>query len=239
MVYLAQEQIGERSEGKWSQHYRVLLVDLRNHGRSPHAERMDYPLMAADVAATIQRLGAEPCTVIGHSMGGKAAMWLAMTRPELVAKLCVADIAPIVSGQDHLPILNAMSELPMSRLSSRREADEALSKSIPDPALRQFLLQNVSTTASGLSWRINLPAITNSMNDLHSFPDDPSGQPYNGTTLFVRGELSSYVPDDAQTEIRSRFPNATIQTIADAGHWLHAEQPTAFINTVNPFLGIA
>ena len=203
------------------------LVDQRNHGRSPHARGMAYPDLAADVLAYLDAHRIDRAGLIGHSMGGKTAMTLALTAPERVHWLVVADIAPGLSPSDHGPILDALKALPVDTLSSRTEADAALTGAIPDLGLRQFLLQNLLAGDAGLRWRIDLDAIADALPDLTDFPSIAPGTVYEGSTLFLRGARSDYVAARDEPRVRALFPAACIATVAEAGHWLHVEQPAA------------
>ena len=216
------------------------LVDQRNHGRSPHAPDMAYPTLAEDVLAYMDAHRMERAGLIGHSMGGKTAMTLALTRPERVAWLIVADIAPAASpgpsSDHHQPLLAALRALPVDVFASRAEADAALAPAIPDAALRQFLLQNLVHDRSRLRWRIDLEAIEAALPMLTGFPPMPATAVYEGSTLFLRGARSEYLTARHEPRIRALFPTAVIATIADAGHWLHAEQPAAVIARVEQLL---
>ncbi len=209
--------------------HRVFCVDLPNHGDSPHVEDMSYPAMAGDVRAFLDAHGIASATVIGHSMGGKTAMRLALESPDRVDRLVVVDIAPTVSNHDHLPVLDAMAGMDLSRVTRRADAERMLEASIPDAGMRMFLLQNLASSARGFAWRINLDAIRSSLPALLDFPVDPDVRPFDGATLFMRGALSDYVLDADQVVIRRLFPNARVVTIEDAGHWVHAEQPARFL----------
>ena len=212
------------------------LVDQRNHGRSPHAGGMAYPDLAADVVAYLDSRRIDRPGLIGHSMGGKAAMTLALTAPERVRWLVVADVAPAPSPSDHRPILDALMALPLDALSTRAAADAALSTAIPEIGLRQFLLQNLVSGGTRLRWRIDLEAIAEALPDLTGFPPARPGALYEGPTLFLRGERSDYLTARHEPRIHALFPFATIVTIAGAGHWLHAEQPAAVTARIERFL---
>ena len=212
------------------------LVDQRNHGRSPHARGMGYPALAADVLAYLDANRLDRAGFIGHSMGGKTAMTLALSAPERVRWLVVADIAPAPSPSDHRPILEALRALAPDTLASRAAADAALAPSIPDSGLRQFLLQNLVHGDGGLRWRIDLEAIAEALPDLTGFPPIAPGTAYRGSTLFLRGERSDYVTERHESRIGALFPRASIDTIADAGHWLHAERPVAVTDRIARFL---
>lgn len=219
-----------------SDRWQIHLVDLRNHGQSAHADRMTYPEMAADLAAYLDGQDIQSATLLGHSMGGKVAMRLTLESPARVKRLVVVDIAPLHSDHDHLPVLNAMQALDPGTIERRDQAAEALEKGIPDPGLRQFLLQNLVAADGGYRWRINLDAIRRNLDALQDFPLDDLGGDYQGPALFVRGQLSDYVPDSALTRVRELFPGTDIVTIENAGHWVHAERPAAFLEAVEPFL---
>jgi len=215
---------------------RVHLLDLRNHGQSPHAPQMDYATLAGDVAAFLAGHGIERADVIGHSMGGKTAMRLAVDEPDKVSRLLVVDIAPAPSGSDHEPLLDALRALPVASFSRRAEADAALSRSVPEAPLRAFLLQNLKSGAEGLHWRIDLDAIRGAMPALLASPLR-EGETFRGETLFVRGGASQYVREEHLPAIRAHFPHARVETVAGAGHWVHAEQPDAFLAAARRFLG--
>ena len=212
------------------------LVDQRNHGRSPHARGMAYPALAADVLAYLDANRLDRAGLIGHSMGGKTAMALALAAPERVRWLVVADIAPAPSPSDHRPILEALRRLALDTLDSRAAADTALARSVPDLGLRQFLLQNLVHGDGGLRWRIDLEAIAEALPDLTGFPPTAPGAVYRGPTLFLRGERSDYVTARHEPRIRALFPSASVDTVADAGHWLHAEQPAAVTDRIARFI---
>ena len=216
---------------------RVLTLDLRNHGSSPWAEDMSYADMAEDVAATLASHGIEAADIIGHSMGGRTAMVLALTRPHLVRKLVVVDIPPAASSRGHLSYVRAMRELDLEQVTRRKEADDLLAEAVPDYATRMFLLQNlVPDEKGGLRWRINLAAIESAMDALIDFPRFGSDARFEGPTLFVTGAKSDYVRAEHRPEMERLFPNSGSVEIADAGHWVHAEQPEAFLEAVGTFL---
>ena len=212
------------------------LVDLRNHGRSPHARGMAYPALAADVLAYVDANRLDRVGLIGHSMGGKTAMTLALTSPERVRWLVVADIAPAPSPSDHRPILTALRGLALDSLDSRAAADAALARSVPESGLRRFLLQNLVHGDGGLRWRIDLEAIADALPDLGGFPPPAPGAVYEGPTLFLRGERSDYLTARHEPRVRALFPRASIDTIAGAGHWLHAEKPVEVTSRIARFI---
>jgi esterase len=215
-------------------HYRVLVPDARNHGRSPHHSDMTYPAMAQDTADWLDMLAIEQPVLVGHSMGGKTAMMLALTAPERVASLVVIDIAPVNYGHSHMGLINAMQELDLTTLRSRGDADQSLAASIPDPALRGFLLQNLVLQDGRLFWRINLSALAAHMDDLIGFPD-LAGRSYSGPVMFVAGKRSDYVLPKYEEAIKDYFPTARLEYI-EAGHWVHAEQPAILIDLIRDFV---
>ena len=219
-----------------SPHHRVLTVDLRNHGASPWDPAHDYPALAGDVARFIRTHVGGPAAVLGHSMGGKAAMVLALEAPDLVERLVVVDIAPAASRTTLIDALRAMQQVPLAACTRRSEVEAALAASIADPAVRAFLVQNVTTGPNGLGWAVNLAALEQNFAAIAGFPEIPDGCSYRGPTLFVVGERSDYVRPEHHGEIARLFPAATIEVVAGAGHWVHAESPAAFLSVVSGFL---
>ena len=217
-------------------HHRVIAFDLRNHGASPWADTMDYAAMAEDVRAAMAARGHQRFALIGHSMGGKAAMVLALTDPDVVERLIVVDIAPVPSPAPFLHLIRAMQGLDLGAITRRRDADTVLAGAIPDPAERGFLLQSLVFDGGKPHWQLNLAALATALPTIAGFPSFPAGTHYDGPTLFVAGEKSDLLPPSAEPQIRPLFPRATIELIADAGHWVHAEQPAAFSTLVEPFL---
>lgn len=216
-----------------SEHFPVYTLDLRNHGLSPHDAASGYTEMMEDVREFIQSLGSGPVTLIGHSMGGKVAMKLAVTEPALVDKLVVVDIVPKKYTPHHDHIIEGLKAIPVERLGSRQEADEILSAHVPDAGVRQFLLKNLSRTGDGFNWKINLNDIVANMPEIL---DDPVGDgTYVGPTLFIMGSKSSYYQPSDDSRLTACFPNHVLRFL-DTGHWVQAEQPQAFVNTVLDFL---
>lgn len=214
---------------------RVIALDLRNHGASPHAPTMAYPDMAEDVLETLLALGALPCTLVGHSMGGKVAMRAALDATGAVARLLVADIAPVAydHGRIHAPYLAAMAALALHPGLTRAEADAALSPAVPDAATRGFLLQNLRLGPAP-SWRLNISAVAAALPELVGWPA-PGRTPYAGPTLFVAGARSDYIRPEHRPAIHALFPAARFLTLKDAGHWLHADDPDGFVRVVEEF----
>jgi len=214
---------------------RVLSLDLRNHGDSPHDAEMDYAVMAADVAETMNAAGMESARIIGHSMGGKVAMTLALTHPAQVEKLVVMDIAPVAYAHHYDGYVEAMQTIPLNNSVNRKQASEILSTTIPDADLRVFLLSNLVLGESP-HWRFGLEEIGAAMPVLMGWNPPPGIAPYAGPALFLRGGNSNYVMPEATAPIKALFPAGEIQTIEHAAHWLHAEQPKAVIAALSAFL---
>ncbi len=214
--------------------FTVHAMDLRNHGRSPHGPEMSYPVLAHDVVETLAAAGIERTSVLGHSLGGKTAMELALSRPRHIERLIVADIAPIAYERRHDRELEALHALDPGQISSRGDADRALAGTIPDPAIRQFLLKNLVRNDNGFTWRMPLDTIYREYADIAAAP--ASSGPFDGPTLFVRGGNSDYITEDSEPAIRERFPNARIETIPDAAHWVHVDAPETFLELVRGFL---
>ncbi|MEJ2584364.1 MAG: alpha/beta fold hydrolase [Robiginitalea sp.] len=215
--------------------YEVHLLDQRNHGRSFWSEAFDYPVLAEDLLHYMDERQIESGLLIGHSMGGKTAMQFACTHPERVAKLIVADIAPKRYPPHHEHILSALEALPLESLESRTEADEALSEHIENWGIRQFLLKNLYWVEPGrLGLRINLEVLKHRMEEIGAAL--PEGSTYEGPVLFLRGGKSGYVTRGDLPLIHRHFPNANLETLEGAGHWLHAEKPDAFLQASLKFM---
>jgi pimeloyl-ACP methyl ester carboxylesterase len=213
--------------------FRVIALDMRNHGDSPHGADMRYPTMAADVRETLLSLGVETAAVIGHSMGGKAAMALALSEPSLVGRLLVADIAPVIYQHSNETIAAALAAIPLTPSLTRAEADAALVAAVPAPDIRAFLLQNLRFGADA-RWRIGLAEIADAVRDLEGWVDLPGT--YEGPSLFVTGANSGYVLPEHRPIIRKQFPAARFVAIKGAGHWVHADNPAGFLSVVEAFL---
>jgi esterase len=213
--------------------FRVIALDMRNHGDSPHAPDMRYPALAADVQETLQSLGIEKAAVIGHSMGGKAAMAMALQSPAQVGRLLVSDIAPVIYQHGNTVFTAAMRAIPLSPGLTRRKADAALIEAVPDQTLRSFLLQSLQFGTQP-HWRIGLEEIAAAIPDLEGWIDLPGT--YQGPSLFVTGANSNYVLPEHRPVIRARFPSARFVAIKNAGHWVHADNPAGFLSVVEAFL---
>ncbi len=210
---------------------RVLTVDMRYHGTSVRASSQTYADMAGDLARVIDSAGGM-ADVIGHSMGGKAAMMLALTRPALLRRLVVADIAPVAYSHSQSHLIDAMEALDLAAISTRSEADAALARHVDDPGVRAFLLQSLAVRDK--TWLLNLSALRGDMGAIIGWPD-PAGQ-FDGPTLFLTGAESDYVRPEHRAVIKPYFPAARFAKIPGAGHWLHAEKPREFEAAVRAFL---
>jgi len=219
-----------------AEHFQVFSVDLRNHGESFHANEMNYPAMAEDVAQLLHGLELSECYMLGHSMGGKVAMMLAQQNPALVKRMIVADIAPVDYFHHYDDLINPILALPLERIESRAQADQLLRQNVPEDQLRAFLLQNLLREASGWRWRVNWEVIQRDMEWLTGFGDLPQDWCIDLPTLFLRGEKSDYIGETEVGVIQQRFGNYRIETIESAGHWLHAEKPELFNRLVTDFL---
>lgn len=211
-----------------SEQFCVHSLDLRNHGYSPHADNMTIQLLSDDVKSYIAQQNIQQCAIIGHSLGGKVAMQLALDHPEIVRKIIIADIAPVDYEDKHSTIINALSKLDIKHLKTRKSANEALSSDIPEDDVRQFLLMNLTkSTEGGYQWRMNLAAIKDNYRHLRENVDKPI-KPNPLPALFIKGELSDYILPEHKDAIISRFPNASFKIIQGTNHWLHAEKPNIF-----------
>ncbi|KAK0144466.1 Protein ABHD11 [Merluccius polli] len=219
---------------------KVLTIDARNHGTSPHNPVLTYEAMTGDLKHLLTKLHIEKCVLIGHSMGGKVAMATALTQPDLVERLVVVDISPAqtTTRTNFRFYINAMqsvtvsSELPRS--TARRMAEDQLRKQVKEHSVRQFLLTNLVESNGQYSWRVNLAAISSHLDDIMSFPS--LGTTYDGPTLFLGGASSAYISSEDYPEIERLFPSADIQYIPDASHWIHADKPLDFISSIISFL---
>ena len=215
---------------------RVVAMDLRNHGRSGHDPAMDYAIMAADVFETMAALGVEQAALIGHSMGGKVVMTAALRDPARVSRLLIADIAPVPYPPRYREIADAMVALPLEPGLTRAAADAALAGTVPDATMRQFLLSNLRFGPAP-SWRIGLREIAAALPAIEGWAVGEGGEGvYDGPTLVLRGERSDYIRLEDRSTFRALFPAARFASLRDAGHWLHADAPDAFVATLDAFL---
>ncbi len=217
-----------------AERHRVISLDLRNHGASPHAPYMSYPAMAEDVLETLRARNALPCALIGHSMGGKVAMAAALEAPGAIARLMVADIAPVTYPPVFRAYAQAMSAMRLSADLTRVAADQALSAAVESPAIRAFLLQNLRF-GSTPGWRIGLDAIAAGLHVLEGWPELDENA-YLGPALFVSGARSDYIQPEHRPIIRAMFPAARFAVLKNAGHWLHADNPEGFLSLVDSFV---
>ena len=217
---------------------RMLTADLRNHGDSPWDDEMTYEAMAGDVAELIESHCRPPAQVIGHSMGGKTAMTLALTRPELVARLVVVDIAPVPYDHDFEGHLRAMANLDVGAFERRSAAEAALLDALGDPFLARFLIRNLKADPEhhGFAWGVNLDALARHMDDILDFPVFEADAAYEGPALFVAGAESDYIQPHHQGEIQRLFPMAETRVIDGAGHWAHADKPERVTALLADFL---
>jgi esterase len=214
----------------------ILAFDLRNHGTSPWVEEMSYREMVEDLRASLRARGIGRAALLGHSMGGKVAMLTALLHPGEVDRLVVVDIAPAANPPALLAYVRAMRAVDLRRVGRRSEADAQLASAIPAAAERAFLLQNLIIDNGAAHWRLNLEAIEREFPEITGFPNLPADTAYGGPTLFVAGARSGYIQSQHESLIRQLFPRARIKRIEGAGHWVHAEQPRAFLQIVAPFL---
>jgi pimeloyl-ACP methyl ester carboxylesterase len=232
--------------------HRVTLLDLPNHGHSPWTDRVDYLDMAELVATELEHLG-EPVTLVGHSMGGKVAMQLALRRPELLRALVVVDVAPVsyppMGGRTDDPdeeaspfaaYIEAMRAMDLDAVRTRDDADAALRDAVPSRMVRSFLLQSLVREGSGADggwrWRLNLELLERDLGELRGFPDPPPGGSFDGPVLWIAGANSAYVLPGDRPHMDALFPTTRLVRIKNAGHWVHSEQPEIFLETLRRFL---
>ncbi len=212
----------------------VVTPDLRNHGRSPHVPTHSYPEMAEDLRVFMEEKWMFHAAVVGHSMGGKVAMQLALTYPDMVEKLVVVDMEPGQAEDNHSDIIDALLGLDLSKMTQRSEAEAYLAKRIPDFGTRQFLLKNITREDNGsFTWKMNLPVLWKHYQDILAAV---TGEPFEKPTLFVRGSRSNYVQDSEWEKTKLLFPNAELVTIEGTGHWVHAEKPKELLEVLREFL---
>jgi esterase len=218
----------------FSQEHKVFTVDLRNHGQSPHDPEFNYQVMVEDLREFFESEKLQNATLIGHSMGGKAAMNFALAFPEKIEELIVVDIAPRFYDLEHYVIADGLAAIPVETISSRNDAEEILKEYVSDAGTRQFLLKNLQRkTEGGFSWKINLPVIREKLSNIGE--DLQFAGVFSKPTLFIRGQHSSYVLDSDWSRIRQIFPLAKLVTL-ETGHWVQAEKPQEFVDTVKKWL---
>jgi pimeloyl-ACP methyl ester carboxylesterase len=229
----------------WTQHakalaadHRVLLVDMPDHGRSPWSERFDF-VAAADQLAELLSAD-DPVSLVGHSMGGKTAMVLALRRPELVERLCVVDVAPVAyeHASEFVRYIDAMLAIDLATLADRAQADQALRDAVPDDVVRGFLLQNLRREGDTWRWQPNLELLRDEIDEVGGWPAESldAASSYDGTVLWIGGSESRYVLDDYAAAMERYFPRVRRVTVKGAGHWVHSEQPRVFLEVLRRFV---
>ena len=223
------------TQGKMlSDPFHIYMIDLRNHGQSPHSDDFSYEAMADDLHEFLVTNAIDNPVIIGHSMGGKVAMRFATSHPELINKLIIVDIAPKEYPVQHDHILEGLKAIPIGSIQSRNEAEESLSKFVSERDVRQFLLKNLyRQPEGGFSWRMNLPVLDENIATIGA--DVLGDGKFDKPVLFVRGKKSSYIADEDLGIIKKYFPQAALVTL-DTGHWVQAEKPQEFVNEVVRFI---
>jgi len=219
---------------EFAKYYKVFILDLRNHGHSPHSEDHSYDLMVTDVIELMDDLGLKSANILGHSMGGKVAMKLAQDFPERVEKLVVADIGPRYYKVHHQSIIAGLRAVPLNDIAKRTDAEQFMKADIPQPGIRQFLMKSLfHKERDQFGWRFNLDAIESNLERIGEAIEDMD---FQGSTVFIKGSQSDYIRDEDWPDIKVLFPHSHLITIEGAGHWLHAEKPTEFIAASMDFL---
>jgi len=216
--------------------YRVLVPDLRNHGRSPHHADCSFQALTEDLHGLLDEQSITATILVGHSMGGKAAMQFALTYPQSVTGLAVVDMAPVRYGHDFAPVLAGFDAVDLARIDGRADADRQMAAQVPDSDVRAFLLQNLVQGRDGWAWRCNLVALAAAQGEITDFPDHAPGTAFPGPTSFIHGALSDYVMPAHLPTIRRLFPAASLCAVADAGHWVYADQVAGFMACLQEFL---
>jgi len=209
--------------------YRFYLVDLRNHGGSPHTDTMTYLDMADDVRALVESLGLHDFSLVGHSMGGKAAMTLALNDARSLRRLINVDIAPVSYPDRFVELIAALQALDLPSIHRRSDADRALAHAIPENAVRLFILQNLLFEQGRPRWRLNLATLKRDMPHILGPLPVAAQAHYDGPTWFIRGELSDRITDEHLPLMARWFPHHHLETVAGGGHWPHSEAPAAFM----------
>lgn len=230
--------ITRRLQDQWQIH----ALDQRNHGASPHTDTMDYPAMADDVLAYMDAQGLEKASILGHSMGGKTAMQVALQAPGRVERIIVADIAPVTYKPRHDAVLEGLTSVDLGSIRTRQDADRVLADHVEELGVRQFLLKNLVRVGDDeqgqhpgpYRWRLNLPVIEQCYPRLAQAPEGDG--PFEGPVLFIKGADSAYIQEKHRDDIRQRFPAADLRIINGTGHWLHAEKPDSFAALCRRFL---
>lgn len=215
--------------------FHVLVPDLRNHGQSPHDPECGYQAMSEDLLGLLDRHGIGAAALVGHSMGGKVAMHLALGHPQRVARLAVVDIAPVRYGHDFEGVLAAFRAVDLAALRSRADADRQMAETIASDGVRAFLLQNLAKGPDGWAWRANLEALAAAQREITGFPEQDRDAVFDGPASFIHGELSDYVQASYEAQIRRLFPRAAMCRVAGAGHWVYADRPAEFLRCLEAF----
>lgn len=216
--------------------FRVLVPDLRNHGQSPHDPDNSYRAMVADVLALLDAQRVARAILVGHSMGGKVAMHLALKHPQRASGLAVVDMSPVNYSHDFNDVLEAFRAVDLAALGNRSDADAQMASRVTMPGVRAFLLQNLVKRDGAWAWRLNLDALAACQTEILNFPQQPEGTVYAGPAAFIYGELSDYVKPEYGPQIRRLFPAANLCPVPRAGHWVYAEQPQGFLSCLDRFL---
>ncbi len=222
---------------QFSNNFRVIIPDLRNHGQSPHSTDFSYEIMQSDIAELMHELNINTATVIGHSMGGKLAMLLALNHPEKVEQLIVEDISPVeYSADENHEIIQAIGKIHLSAINNREELRQSVLKATPDPMLQGLISKNMTTgTDHPFMWKPDISSISDNLTNIYSFPVSAEKNYYK-QTLFIKGGNSPYIADSHMSTIHQFFPQAKISTVEDSGHWVHAEKPVEFFEACRAFL---
>ncbi|OYN86595.1 alpha/beta fold hydrolase [Parenemella sanctibonifatiensis] len=214
--------------------WRGLMIDLPNHGHSPWTEDFSYLQMADQTAETIRAKTTGPVVVVGHSMGGKVAMQLALRHPDLVRALVVVDISPSSATSSFDVYVEAMRSIDLTAITSRGEADQAMTDLVPSATVRGFLLQNLRREGQGWRWQQNLDLLGGSLDQIGDWPATDGSYP--GPVLWVAGDQSDYITEADREPMEALFPAVRLTTIKQAGHWVHSEQPAIFVQVLRAFL---
>lgn len=219
---------------KLAENFEIYLVDQRNHGHSPHSNDFDYELLADDLHELISDLNLEDVILVGHSMGGKTIMQFAQHHADLIQKMIVVDMGPKAYPMHHDVILEGLNAIDLNIVKTRKEADRILSEFVPQPGVKQFLLKNLfwKTPGEELDWRINIPVLEREIRNIIGGLEHEID---HTETLFIRGALSNYIIESDYEMIKELYPNSSITTIEGAGHWVHAEKPVEFYQTIMNF----
>lgn len=219
---------------KYAEHFTTYTIDLRNHGQSPHSETWNYEVMADDLAELLKDENIVSAHMMGHSMGGKVAMFLAGKYASLIDKLIVSDIGTKYYIPHHDENLDALNGLDLNSITSRKEAEVYMESKLPNVGVRLFLLKNLYWKDDKLAWRCNLPVITRDIENVGAAL--PKSVFFEGPTLFIRGEKSTYILDSDIDSILEHFPNTVLKTVEGAGHWIHADKPVEYLKETLSFL---